>query len=111
MTKTQQKIAALTAALIKAKETALLFADTYDGGTCNMDSPMLYLPGWRKADVEAAFAAADLRCFEYKGYGPKAWVICGGTYGQGDCRTTMAEAMYKSLKRDGYDASMYYQMD
>lgn len=111
MTKTEQKIKALTAALIKAKEAALLFADTEDGGTCNMDSPMLYLPRWRKADVEAAAAAADLRCCEFTGWGAKMWIICGGTYGQGNCRTTMAEAMYKSLKADGYEASMYYQMD
>ena len=113
MTKTQQKIAALTAALIKAKEAGALYTDIDDGGTCNFDSPKLYLKGWRRADVEAAFAAADLRSFVYELWGTKAYVVCGGPLqsGRGDRRTKVAEVMCASLKADGYEAGMYYQMD
>ncbi len=113
MTKTEMKIMNLTVALVKAKEAGMLYTDIDDGGTCNLDSPKIYLPRWRHADVEAAFEAAGLRCFDYKLYGAKAYVICGGPldHGQVNRRTKVAEVMRDSLKEDGYDVSMYYQMD
>lgn len=113
MTKTQKKISDLTAALIKAKEAGALYTDIDDGGTCNFDSPKVYLPRWKQADVETACEAAGLRCFDYKFYGSKAYVICGGplTSGQGNRRSKIAEVMCDSLKASGYDAHMYYQMD
>lgn len=113
MTKTEMKIAALTAALIKAKEAGTKYTDIDDGGTCNFDSPKIYLPRWRQKDVEKACENAGLRCFVYTLWGSKAYVICGGplSSGQGDRRSKIAEVMYESLKADGYDAGMYYQMD
>ena len=113
MTKTEKKIAALTEALIKAKEAGEKYTDIDDGGTCNFDSPKLYLPYWKQADVEAACANAGLSCFKYELWGSKAYVICGGPInsGQGDRRTKVAEVMYEKLKTYGYDAGMYYQMD
>ena len=98
-------------ALIKAKEAALRFADVDDGGTCNFDAPTVFLKGWRKAEVEAAVNGAGLRCWKYRATGSSAYIICGGAYGQGNRRTAMAEEMYRSLKSDGFDAGMYYQMD
>ena len=103
----------LAEALIKAVKEGEKFIHEEDGGTCNFDSPKIYLPRWRQTEVEAACEKAGLRCFDHKFYGPKAYVICGGplSSGQGNRRTSVAEAMYKSLKADGYDAHMYYQMD
>lgn len=83
-----------------------------DGGTCNFDSPSIALPHWREADVEACAAAAGLSCFSWKSYGGKRWVFSvPGPCGQGNCRSTMAEAMTEALKDAGYDAYTYYQMD
>ena len=101
----------LKEALIRAKEAALRFADEDDGGTCNLDAPMLYLKGWKKAEIEEAVNGAELRYFDTKIFGAKFYIICGGTFGQGNRRTAMAEEMCRVLKEAGFDASMYYQMD
>lgn len=103
----------LTAALIKAKEAGMKYTDVDDGGTCNFDAPKLYLKGWRRTDVEKAVENAGLRCFDYQLWGTKAYVICGGPldYGQANRRSKVAEVMYESLKADGYEAAMYYQVD
>lgn len=42
---------------------------TDDGGTCNFDSPTLYLPRWNKEQVKAAVKAAGLNSFEWKPFG------------------------------------------
>lgn len=101
----------LKQALIKAKEAAMLFSEVDDGGTCNFDAPTLRLERWKKTEIEEAITGAGLRYFEHRLFGIKYYVICGGTYGQGNRRTAMAEAMSKILKNEGYEASMYYQMD
>lgn len=101
----------LKQALIIAKGAAMLYADIEDGGTCNFDAPMIRLYRWKKDEIDDAICGAGLRYIEHKSYGTKAYVICGGTQGQGNRRTAMAEAMYKSLEAAGYDVFMYYQMD
>jgi hypothetical protein len=107
MTKYEQ----LTNALLKAVEAAKRYANTEDGGTCNFDSPAISYRGMKKSLVEKAIEAAGLRSYEWKLFGEKMLVICGGCYGQGNCRTRMAEAMTGSLKASGYAAMTYYQMD
>jgi hypothetical protein len=64
-----------------------------------------------KAKAEEAIRTAGLRCHDWNSYGGKRLVICGIGAGQGNRRTTMAEAAYESLKADGIAATMYYQMD
>ena len=41
--KKREEIEALKMALIKAKDEAQRFADIEDGGTCNFDTPILFL--------------------------------------------------------------------
>lgn len=81
---------ALTEALIKAKEAARAAGvGVYDGGTCNFDNPAMVFDRKERAEAEKAIEAA----------------------GQGDQRTTMAEAFKDSMQAQGYKCGMYYQMD
>ena len=82
-----------------------------DGGTCNFDSPTLYLPRWNKEKIKEAAKAAGLRCFEWKPYGRTFWTFSVPCAGQGYTRTNAAEAMSAYLGDIGYDAGMYYQTD
>lgn len=101
----------LKKALIRAKERALLYAGIDDGGTCNFDSPMIRLFRWRQSEIEEAFNGAGLRYYDTTIFGTKYYVVCGGTYGQGNRRTAMAEEMCRIIQAAGFDATMYYQMD
>ena len=107
MTKYEQ----LTADLIAAKTIAAQFENEEDGGTCNFDTAALYLPRWNREQTEKAFEAAGLRTDKWKMFGSTYWMIFGCYSGQGNRRTTMAEAVCKYLKNKGYDATVYYQMD
>ena len=82
-----------------------------DGGTCNFDSPTLYLPRWNKDKIKEAAKAAGLRCSEWKPYGRTFWTFSVPCAGQGYTRTNAAEAMSAYLGDIGYDAGMYYQAD
>lgn len=105
------KYEALTAALKRAKKAAEAYRSSEDGGTCNFDSPCLTSwRGMKKSLVVDAIKAAGLDAWDWNFCGVHL-VICGGTCGQGNRRSRMAEAMAKSLCDDGYDAGMYYQMD
>lgn len=80
-----------------------------DGGTSNFDAPTIHLKGWNRKKVETAAAAAGGCC--------SFWHLCGsyifpvpGT-GQGNSRTSAAEAAAAFLQGLGYDTGMYYQMD
>lgn len=86
---------------------------TDDGGTCNFDSPTLYLPRWNKEKVKAAVKAAGLNSFEWEpSCGHEAFLVVSvPCAGQGNTRTNAAEAMSKRLGELGYDSGMYYQMD
>lgn len=113
MTKVEKKINDLTEALKRAVLAAQELKDTEDGGTCNFDSPKLFLDGWSRKSIETACKAAGLVCFDHKLFlkDKVGWVICGGTSGQGNRRTRMAERMAESLTNDGYTCYMYYQAD
>lgn len=82
-----------------------------DGGTCNFDSPTLYLPRWDKEKVKKAAEVAGLKCFEWKPFGRTFWVFSVPYAGQGYTRTYAAEAISAYLNDVGYDAGMYYQAD
>ena len=98
----------LAAAAIEGRAAA---AGMIDGGTCNFDSPTLYLKGWSQKKVEQAARAAGLGCFVWNLWGTKYFVFSVNVSAQGDPRTTAAEAMSNYLKQKGYSAGMYYQMD
>lgn len=105
------RYAKLAADLKAAYEYGKEHMGTDDGGTCNFDSPTLYLPRWNKEKVKAAVKAAGLRCFEWKPYGRTFWTFSVPCAGQGYTRTNAAEAMSTYLGDLGYDAGMYYQAD
>lgn len=81
-----------------------------DGGTCNFDAATIRLSGWIQAKVEQAAREAGVRCFVWNLWGSKSFVFPIAS-GQGNARTAGAEAMSDHLKKAGYDAGMYYQMD
>lgn len=95
--------------LKEAVEEAKKFSNIEDGGTCNFDSATISLVGWQEKKLEAAIEAAG--CFSSKWNECNELIICGGTSGQGNRRTTMAETIYNYLKACGYNTGMYYQMD
>lgn len=108
---TDKQINELGIALSRAKEVANQYANVEDTGTCNFDTPQIFLAGWRPVEVQRAFASADL-WYEAKTSGNTLIVdIYGCLRGQASRRTQMAEAMRDSLRNDGYESYVYYQMD
>lgn len=113
MMNTNDKYAALTLALERAKEDAQFYADSEDGGTCNFDSPTIDYRAMHMSKAKAieSIKAAGLRCFDWNSYGGIRLVVCGIGHGQGNRNSRMAEAAERSLKASGIAAGMYYQMD
>lgn len=107
------RYAKLAADLKAACEYGKAHMGTDDGGTCNFDSPTLYLPRWNKEKVKAAVKAAGLNSFEWTPFGRNRafLVVSVPCAGQGYTRTNAAEAMSKRLGELGYDSGMYYQAD
>lgn len=97
--------------LKEALAYGLEHAGTDDGGTCNFDSPTLYLPRWDRKKVETAARVAGVGCSTWDSFSKKCYVFSVPGVGQGYTRTNAAEAMSKFLESRGYDAGMYYQMD
>ena len=79
-----------------------------DGGTCNMDCPVLYLPRWTRSKVERAGKEAGIPVHYWR---PGCYHIGVASAGQGDARTAKAEAMSAYLKTAGYDTSVWYCID
>ena len=114
-----KKYSELINALKKARTAAIeagLLGD--DGGTCNFDSPVLYMPkGTHETTMKKISDAAGVNFNKWE-YNPfansnySAWIIYGDfVKGQGNRRTRGAEAFFNSLKSDGIKCGMYYQMD
>lgn len=108
---TESMIKNLSDALVRAKEKALSFIDMDDGGTCNLDTPQIFLSNWRVDEVKQAVEKADLMCYIQKSGKGLIVDLIGCTSGQGFRRTQMAEAVRDSLKYDGYESFVYYNMD
>ena len=98
----------LVVALKKAYEDAQK-AICEDGGTCNLDMPILDYRDMKmqKGKAIAAIERAGFSAAEYGGY----LHIYGVVHGQGYCRTAMAEAFRDSLKNSGFSCRVYYQID
>jgi len=99
-------------AIRKAVQAAAVFENDDDGGTCNFDCAYICVPGMREAQAKEieALAGVRLSLSTYRWHG-RILQIVGGRSGQGMRQTKMAEAMKNSLVADGFDASVYYQMD
>lgn len=100
----------LTEDLKKAAFVAKEFAyEIDDGGTCNFDSLMLVLFRYDKEKTLEAIRKAGLRAFKDSFW--KSYIISPPIPAQGDMRTIQAEKMAECMKKFGYDATVYYQMD
>lgn len=86
--------------------------DLDDGGTCNMDAPALALPRWNRKMVEQAAREAGLSgCFDWNLFGKRYVVFPTPNVGQARRNEVAAETMTDYLRRRGYDAFCYSQMD
>lgn len=75
-----------------------------DGGTCNFDTPHIFLPGMRRTTADKV----GLRPFYGGGFTFKDLHL----QGQGNYRTSMAEAMERAMRSRGYEKCyVYYAMD
>lgn len=106
--KKHEEIEALRTALIKAKDEAQNFANVEDGGTCNFDTPYLFLLGWTNEEIQKAFQLTELRPYIRKTGQVLVFDACEG---QGFRRTEMARAFRDSMRESGYNAYVEYRMD
>lgn len=106
-----EKYKVLADCLKKAVEAARAAANCDDGGTCNFDSMMLYLPRWDQKAIQEAARLAGIRAFDTEFCGKKYYIFSVPCGGQANRRTAQAEAMYAVMKEQGYAAHVYYQMD
>ncbi len=99
----------LIRALRRATVASIEHAEDDDGGTCNFDAPVLDYKsyGMTKDAAEQAIKSLGFTCREWEG----SLVIVCFLSGQGNRRTQMAEAFYRSMSNDGIPSGMYYQMD
>ena len=82
-----------------------------DGGTCNFDSAMVKKEkGFTYDETIAMFKECGLYAYKGRGWN-KGWIIIGTPYGQANAQTRWAKAFAKSLKRQGFETSIYYQCD
>lgn len=106
------KVVKLSDALKRANIEALKFSNIDDGGSCNFDSPVIKLLRWKDSEIKHASLLASVDVgHQLSGWWKGYRFVSSVMYGQGYRRTRMAEAAKKSLEADGYDVSMYYQMD
>lgn len=93
-------------AIKKAEEVA---GNVEDDGTSNFDAMVLIVPRWNKKKVVEAIENAGARCyFNERCRGFEIFPPCGG---QGNRRTAQAEAMYEIMKKEGYTAIVWYEID
>ena len=94
----------LNDALRKAELCALNAQQSNDGGSCNLDTPMIVLPRANRKKL------AEL-CVKLHDWGHSMFAVGVPLYGQGYCRTAMAEAAVESLRESGFRAYVHYCMD
>ena len=102
-----EKILALRVSLLIALSYAQKKKNVDDGGTSNIDTPVLFLPFWNMSDIEEAFKLTGLVPSKHG----NAIFILRACEGQGFRRTAMAEAFSNSMKEQGYMSGVDYRMD
>jgi len=96
----------------KAEEAFAQNSD--DGGSCNFDSAYIRLqPRHGITDRMLEEIEGETGCGLYlqNHLGPCLFVSPAMNRGQANVRSRMAEAIRTSLRSQGFNASMYYQMD
>lgn len=99
----------LETAIMNASKAAEAYAYTEDGGTCNFDSPAI-----RVKATARQMAMLDFSVTKWGRRLPDGstwYVINMPLSGQGNRRSRMAEAAADSLRAQGYEACVCYQMD
>jgi hypothetical protein len=97
----------------EAKNLSRNYASVEDGGTCNFDTPVIDLSGWKAKQVDVlrakapGFIATKLTGKFWKG----CYFMEFDLHGQANRRSAMAEAAYKHMKEKGMPVRMYYQCD
>ena len=102
----------LTEDLREARRAALVAAgaNPEDGGTCNFDTPVLFVKRARLSSLEKA--AAEVGGIRISKWGDGCYHIYGDfLWGQANLRTRMAEAFTEVLGKKGYSVYVYYAMD
>lgn len=101
----------LTEDLINAKEAAKEAIIGEDGGTANLDSMTIALPGAREEKVIQAVKDAGLYTRGRRQWIGTRYFISPPIGSQGNDRVRQVEAMCKVMREAGYDILMYQQMD
>lgn len=109
--KTKTELNALNRALVLATLAASEFADTEDGGTCNLDMVTLKIKIPKKLTQYISVKLEKMYARDWGRLWRGYYVVDIPLFGQGNRRTRMAEAACQALKDAGYDAMMYYQCD
>lgn len=110
----EQQIQKLIVDLNVAETCACNAYQENDGGTCNFDKPLILLDKWKPEHISKVNEAFGRQIIGDKmdyGFYKHYRMVMTTMYGQAMCRTKMAEAAYQSLKADGHEVVMYYQMD
>lgn len=102
------KIKHLRNSLIAAAGSAMRFKNVEDNGTCNFDTPIIFLKDFTDVEIKKAFEGTPFRAYFNHDGSIEIFGVCSGI---GFRRTTMAEAIRDSLKGNGYIAHVRYQMD
>lgn len=105
------KYAKLAVDLSDALSATADVEQTEDSGTCNFDSPTLFLPRWNGEKIKQAAKAAGCGAWKWEHWGTSEWVFSIPSSGQANRRSRRAEAVCKALREMGYNAAMYYAMD
>lgn len=90
-----------------AAAVAIMYDEVEDGGSCNFDTPIVELTLTKKERVAVAEFLTPIGTRGYK----NCYFVEVPLYGQGNRRTRMAEAAAEALRKEGYKASVYYQLD
>jgi len=102
----------LLKSLEKARIAGIEAAKGDDGGSANMDSVFLRVPRAREEKVLETIQKAGLYCLhKSKWLGSYGYLISPAGCGQGNSRYRAVQAMVKSLKEDGLEATPFYMMD
>jgi hypothetical protein len=97
----------LPAAVAKARNAARAekFADSRDGGSCNLDFAYISATGVRKSTARNH----GYSVFKAGWHGRVMRVYSGE--GQADLNYRQVQAVDKVLREEGFDAGVYYQLD
>ena len=91
-------------------QARIAVADMDEHGTCNLDSPVLYVTH-PSHGIEVALDRAGCTYWYSRSSWHRGYVLGIGIGGQGNTRTTAAEVVSKALEEHGFDSGVWYQMD